>query len=103
MIDSKYMILSGAVAIILSYLEMSIKGEDAGKKTLELIVMFLAATFLSIAIVVMAATLGPFIFQYCTNYIVETPYKITASEITNYTLEALLVILIGFIFANRKL
>ncbi|HEY5123997.1 MAG TPA: hypothetical protein VIK14_09705 [Ignavibacteria bacterium] len=65
---------------------------------LEILPDFIYALF----IVVLAASVGPYVIEHLTNYTINTPYKMTASEATYYTLQALIAIVIGKYISKSK-
>jgi hypothetical protein len=65
---------------------------------LDILPYFISALF----IVVLAALVGPYVIEHLTNYTIETPYKMTASDATYYTLQALIAIVIGKYITQSK-
>jgi hypothetical protein len=65
---------------------------------IEMISYYLFALFM----VILAAAVGPYVIEHFTNYIIDTPYKMTASDATYYTLQALIAIVIGKYVAEKR-
>lgn len=97
----KAAIVIGSCLIIAGYLGICNK-PNAKKEMVELLILLFMSYILAIVIVLIAATLGPFIFNQFSLYTVETPYKLSASDATSYMLQALLVIVIGMALSKHK-
>lgn len=67
------------------------------KELFDLISMFLIA----IVVVLLAAFVGPLVFQGALNYTINESNVITSSDATNYTLTAFLAIAITYYFKDR--
>jgi hypothetical protein len=53
-------------------------------------------------IVVLSATVGPYVIDHLTSYTITDSYTMTASDATDYTLQALIAIVIGSYIAKMK-
>jgi hypothetical protein len=72
-------------------------------KQIPLVLALIAVCYiLAYFLVFLSAIVGPYLFEHFANYTVETPYKISASDATSYTLQALLAILIGVLLTDSK-
>ncbi|HZY26073.1 MAG TPA: hypothetical protein VFE71_09625 [Bacteroidales bacterium] len=63
---------------------------------------FIAAAYVfAVVLVIFSARLAPFIFRIA-GYSVNTPYSLTASEATSYTLQSFLAVIVGLVLLFLK-